>query len=311
MFRTRRLGVTVIALAIGLAGIGLGGVSGAERGSGLSTVRIGLLGSFFRDMPPALVKASTGPFRTLMEASTGLRGDLVVGGDAFSVAGQLRAGKLHLGVFHGFEFAWAKAKNRDLRPLMIAVNQQRHLSVRVLVAKTSSAKSLADLKGKAVALPSHSKEHCLLFLDRSCEDLGKTPKSFFSKLTMPDCAEDALDDVVDGKVEGAVVDGVALDCYKRRKPGRFAKLKEVEKSAVFPATVVAYYAGKIDTATLQKFKSGMTNAHKSAFGRQLMALWKMTGFEAIPEDYEETLKAIAKTYPPPKQFKISKPAQPK
>jgi hypothetical protein len=131
-------------------------------------------------------------------------------------------------------------------------------------------------------------------------------KVYFSRVTKPATVEDALDELVDGTVEAVLVDGVALECYKKRKPGRFAKVKGIEKSGVFPAAVVAYRAGAVDKETLRRFQEGMTNARKSAYGRQLMTLWRMTGFESVPEDYEQTLKDVAKDYPAPKKMKAGK-----
>jgi ABC-type phosphate/phosphonate transport system substrate-binding protein len=303
MFGQKKLGLTCTVLAIGLGGEWTTGVLEAEREANRPAIRIGLIGSLFRDLPGPLVKASMGPFRTLMETQTGLRGDLVTGGDAFTVAEQLNADKLQLGVFHGFEFAWVREKYPKLRPLMIAVNQDRHLSAHLLVSKDSEAKNLADLKGKSLAVPSRTKEHCHLFLERSCRDAGKTPKEYFSQIHTPGCVEDALDDVVDGKVQAVLVDNVSLQCYKRRKPGRFGKLKEVGKSTTFPATVVVYHLGAVDKDTLRRFQEGMTNAGKTAYGRQLMALWMMTGFEPVPDDFEQNLKAIATDYPAPKKIR--------
>jgi ABC-type phosphate/phosphonate transport system substrate-binding protein len=111
--------------------------------------------------------------------------------------------------------------------------------------------------------------------------------------------EDALDDVVDGVAQVYVLDSVALDCYKRRKPGRFTKLRIVHSSEVFPAAVVAFRAGGLDEATLARFRDGMMNANRTTLGRQLMTLWKLTGFEQVPPDYEQTLTEIAKVYPAP------------
>jgi ABC-type phosphate/phosphonate transport system substrate-binding protein len=241
-----------------------------------------------------------------MEAQTGLHGDLVAGGDAFSVAEQLNGDKIQLGVFHGFEFAWAREKYPKLKPLMIAVNQQRHLFAQVLVKKDNEAKGWADLKGKSLALPRYSKEHCHLFLERFCQNSGRCMKEYFAQVLKPATAEDALDDVVDGTVQAVLVDSVSLQCYKKRKPGRFAQLKEIEKSCVFPATVVAYRAGAVDKETLRRFQEGMTNAGKSAYGRQLMTLWKMTNFESVPDDFDQILKDIAKAYPAPKKGKLAK-----
>jgi ABC-type phosphate/phosphonate transport system substrate-binding protein len=262
-------------------------------------VRIGLVSSLFRDTPETLVTAMMQPFGALMESQTGLAGKLVSGGDAVHLGKLLAEDKIHLAVFHGVEFAWARQQNPGLQPLMIAVNQKRHLHALVVVRADDALAGFADLKDQSLALPQQSREHCHLFLERRCQAAGLDPSRFFTRLASPPTQEDALDDVVDKLVQGAVVDSVAVECYQRRKPARFAKLRVLERSDVFPAAVVAYHPGALGDATLQRFRDGMLNANKGALGRQFMALWKLTAFEAVPEDYEQTLKHILRIYPPP------------
>src|SRR5262249_3410416 len=177
------------------------------------------------------------------------------------------------------------------------VNQSRHLRANLIVRANEMANDFADLKGKALALPNRSREHCHVFLERRCQACGCLPDKHFTKITKPSSAEEALDDVVDGIVQAAVIDSLALECYKRRKPGRFGRLKIAQQSEIFPATVIAYRPGALNNATIERFRDGMLGAHKSLLGRQLMNLWKLTSFEPIPNDYEETLKAIEKAYP--------------
>jgi ABC-type phosphate/phosphonate transport system substrate-binding protein len=168
-----------------------------------------------------------------------------------------------------------------------------------------AAGRLADLKGKPLAIPSRTREHCLLFLERACRKQGKTMPEFFGKISNPTSVEDALDDAVDGTVGAVLVDGVSLDCYKNRKPARFARLKVVLKSPAFPAAVVAYHSGAVDATTLNRFVQGMLAANRTAFGRQLLTLWKMTGFERVPANYAKSLKSIARIYPAPPMEKVS------
>jgi ABC-type phosphate/phosphonate transport system substrate-binding protein len=262
-------------------------------------VRIGLVNSLFRDTPETLVSAMMQPFGALMESQTGLPGKLVSGGDAANLGKLLAEDKIHLGVFHGVEFAWARQKNPELRPLMIAVNQKRHLRAVVVIRADGSAVKFGDLEGQTVALPQQSREHCRMFVAHRCQEVGSDATHFFGKITTPSNNEEALDDLVDNLVQATVVDSIALDCYQRRKPTRFAKIKVLDRSEVFPAAVVAYHPGVLSDATLQRFREGMLNANKGALGRQFMALWKLTAFEAIPEDYEQTLIQILKTYPLP------------
>src|SRR5207237_5659850 len=101
------------------------------------------------DKIPSLLKS----FEDLVKEMTGLRGKALRDGDAFQAAKDLESGKVHLALFQGYEFAWAKEKHAKLRPLMAAVYYDRDPRAVVLVQKASPAKSLADLKGKAAALP--------------------------------------------------------------------------------------------------------------------------------------------------------------
>jgi ABC-type phosphate/phosphonate transport system substrate-binding protein len=273
--------------------------AGEERASAPRTIRIGMVGSLFRDIPDPMIRVLMQPFGALMQTQTGVSGEIVKVGNAEKLGQELSTDQVELGVFHGFEFAWARQKHPELQPLMIAVNQQQHLRALLVVQKESGASAWADLQGKRLALPRGTREHCRLFLDRHCQQLGCAPAQFFSEIATPDNMEEALDKVVDDVVQAAVVDGLSLERYQRRKPGRFARLKTLAQSEVFPAAVVAYRPGAIDEELLQRFRKGMLNAQETALGRQLLTLWKLTGFEAVPGDYEKTLKAIAKAYPPP------------
>jgi ABC-type phosphate/phosphonate transport system substrate-binding protein len=276
----------------------------AEKLPNLATpVRIGMVGSFFRDTPEQLVTTMMQPFGALMESQTGITGQLVFGGDAANLGEMLSQDKVHLAVFHGIEFGWARQKFPDIRPMVIAVNQHRHLRAVVLVLKESGLDRFADLKGKDVALPKQSREHCHLFLERRCRDCGLEPKQLFGKIVAPANVEEALDDVVDGAVQAAIIDGVSLECYQRRKPARFARLKTLDQSEIFPAAVVAFHPGGLDEGTLRQFREGMINANKAPLGRQFMTLWKMSGFEAIPADYEQIMTEILKCYPAPRSEK--------
>ena len=98
---------------------------------------------------------------------------------------------------------------------------------------------------------------------------------------MPDDVEDALDEVVDSRVAGAVVDAVALASYTKSKPGRSAKLRTIQQSEVFPCAVVAYVPGVLPDSLLERFRDGMIGANESTRGRQLLELCRITRFEAV------------------------------
>jgi ABC-type phosphate/phosphonate transport system substrate-binding protein len=299
MIRDNRVGLWTAALGVTLGAVLAAVGSGEERSAPAKSVRIGMVGTLFRDIPEPMIRVLMQPFSALMETQTGMSGELVRVENADKLGRKLADNQVELGVFHGFEFAWARQQHPDLQPLMIAVNQHQHLRAILLVRKDGGAARFADLRGKSLALGRGTREHCRLFLDRQCQQQGQPPAQFFGQVTTPADLEDAVDDVVDNFVQATVVDGVFLECYQRRKPGRFAQLKVLDRSDVFPAAVIAYHPGALDDDVLQRFRTGMLNASDSALGRQLLTLWKLTGFEPVPADYEQTLKAIAKAYPAP------------
>jgi len=261
-------------------------------------IKIGMVSSLFRDMPEPLVTAMMRPFGALMQSQTGVAGELVQGGDACHLGKLLAEGKVQLAVMHGVEFAWAQQQNPRLTPTMIAVNQQRNLHACVVVRKDSKITQLADLRGKKIGFPKHSRQHCHLYFERRCVGGDVASQKVFADIDYPANAEDALDDVVDGILPGALIDSVGLDCYERRKPGRFALLKVIQTSEAFPAAVVAYVPGTLDEDTVNQFQRGLMNAKQTAMGRQFMMLWKLTSFEPVPANYQASLASIAKAYPP-------------
>jgi ABC-type phosphate/phosphonate transport system substrate-binding protein len=287
--------------AVGMAALLLATFGKGEEQARTNNVRVGVPLSFFRDIPETKVQLLLEPFRLLLEAQTGYHGQVVVSPNAEAVGEQLRDDKVQLGLFHGFEFAWARLKYPKLKPLLLAINHQRQLRAYVMVRQDCSAGSFADLAGKAMTLPLQSREHCVLFLERRCRDCEGKPDAFFSKLRTAGDVEDALDEVVEGTAQATVIDDVSLDWYKRRRPSRFAKLRTLQQSEVFPASVVAYLPGSLPDAALRRFQERMIAANQDRGAQQIMAMCRMTSFEPIPSDYEQGLTDILKAYPPPSE----------
>jgi ABC-type phosphate/phosphonate transport system substrate-binding protein len=262
-------------------------------------VRIGIVQSLFRDAPRPMVKALMQPFAALMKSQTEIDGDLIASGDALHLGRQLAEDKMDLGVFQGIEFAWAQQKYPELRPLMIVINQKSALRAYLVVKAGSNVTQFDDLKDKSVAMPRFSHEHCYQFLQRLCQGEGMDRQRFLAKITKPASVEEALDDLADGAVQAALVEEVPFECYQRRKPGRCKQLTVLERSEVFPASVIAYHPGHLDDEIIERFRQGMLSAHKNPVGRQLLTLWRLTGFQVPPDDYQPLLAAIVKRYPPP------------
>jgi len=259
--------------------------------------------TLFDGMTDKLITAMMQPFSALLKLQTGLDGELIQSGNGMQIADALEDNKLQLAVMEGIEFAWAREKHPDLKPLMIAVNKKPYGKT-MLVVRKDGAKSLKELKGKSLADFRYTRAFSRLYVDRRCRDVSGIPyKKFFGRCTTTDFAEEMIDDVIEGKVDAAIVEEVCLECYGRRKPARVRELRVLEESEKFPCSVVVYKKGKLDPKTRQRLNDGMLEAGKSAFGRQLMTLWQMTGFEAVPDTFDTQCRDIIKVYPSPDALK--------
>jgi len=276
---------------------------GEEVGTPNHPIRIGVSGSLFRDVPASIVSAMSRPFNKVMVSQTGMTGELTKVSDPLDLAKQVISDSTQLGIFTSYELAWARQKHPDLKPLMTLVSEGRHPQVLVVVPAASSVQSFADLKGLTLSRPRASRPYALLFLERRTQALGGEPKQFFADIHLNPESTEVLDDVVEGKAQAALVDCDTWDWYRRTKPKRTAQLRVAVESEKFPATVVVYYPGNLDEKVVKRFRQGMLCAHDCPTGRQLMSLWKISGFQDVPKDYEDGLKEILKAYPPPADTK--------
>ena len=279
------------ALAVGSAG------STARAGDPSGELKIGMLQGMFRDVQPNMVQALAKPFRDLMLKQTGFTGDVEILDDPLALADRLKEKKVQIGVFHGFEFAWAKQRCDDLIPLIVTQPPGGKVQAVVVVHKTFEGKSLADLKADAVHIPRGAKAHSLAFLDKARTGLDAAHAKPTPKVTLT--PEEVLNAVASGEAKAALVDVCALDGYQFLQPGAFKALKVLERSEAFPPAVVAYRKGSLSDEDAARIRKGLASASKTASGKMLMTMWNLKGFEEPPAEYQASLDTILKAYPVP------------
>jgi len=231
------------------------------------------------------------------KSETGLDNELVPQHNWRELAQKMASKEQPLGIFEGYEFAWAQAENPELKPLALALKGSRYPVACVVVRKDDAAADFAGLAQHTLALPATSRGFPAFFIERQAQAQGKTPEAFFSKITLPEVAEDALDDVVDGNAQATVVDRAALQAYQQRKPGRAGKVKEIVCSEPVLPVIIAYAPGAADAETIQRFRTGLIRASQQERGQMLLALFRLTGFEDVPADFDQKLEATRKAYP--------------
>ncbi len=261
-------------------------------------LKIGVVSSMFRDIPPKGIDIVLKNFTDLVQLQTGYSVQITIAGDALELAEAMKKGTYQMAVFNGFEYAWAREKAPELQPLMIAVNRQRELQAHLLVRNDPAVCKIKDLQGKVLAQPWRCKEFARLFLERRClESKRMMPAELFKSIEETPSSEEAIDKVVEGEADAAILDGVSVNAYATSKPKEFAKLKDLCVSEQFPASVLAYCKDGLPKAQLANFQKGMLDANQSKEGRGLMKWCGMTSFETIPDNYEELLCNILKAYP--------------
>lgn len=290
------------ALAASLLGLAPGNSAAQMADAEAAPIRIGMAQTMFIDVPQPFIDILTHPFGAMMKKFTGIEGKLIVGGDPLTVARKLNDKALDLAVFQGVEFAQVRGKFDALEPLMVAVYHHKKLHAHLVVCKDCQANSVADLKNKDVAIPKKSKEHCRLFLEKHCAECGEqNPRAFFGQVCNPANPEEALDDVLSGKYQAAVIDRSALDYYEYLKPGAFSQLKSLKISEPFPPAVIVYRKGALEQAKLDIFRKGLLDAAKNEQSRELMRLMRITSFDPVPEDFAQNLADILRVYPAPRE----------
>jgi ABC-type phosphate/phosphonate transport system substrate-binding protein len=273
-------------------------VSVALEARQVKVLRIGTSGSLV-EKPGQKEEGALETLKQFIKEETGLDNEILRQKDWRELADKMAKGELHLGAFQGYEYAWAQEEHPNLKPLALAINVYAYPVGYVVTHRNNQVKEFGELRGQALAVAGGGPRFLRLFLEHQAKAAGKDPETFFSKIVTKNNVEDALDDVVDGLVQATVVDRVALEVYKQRKPGRFKNIKEVVHSKPFPPPLIAYYGKVLDDASRERFRTGLLNANRKEKGETMLTLFRLTGFVAVPEDFDKVLAETRKTYPPP------------
>jgi len=278
-------------MGVAVAILGLSSPQGAV-GQEPTSVEIGMPESLFQGIPRVFREAGAKPFLKLMKDSTGIEGHINFEADAMTLAAKINDGKIQLGVFQGHEFAWAKAKYKDLTPIAVA-DPMRPVQAFCVVHWNCNAKNIDALKGGMIALPPIHRDYCAMFLAREMKN-----EKFKGQLIAA-TASDAIFDVIEEKCACTVVDCATLKFFQNNNPGSFKMIKVLCESNIFPNACIAVKKGQMPEATVAKFKKALLSSKDLPGGRPMLAAWKLNGFVNVPDSYEAELNEVLKVYPKP------------
>ncbi|MCS7016400.1 MAG: phosphate/phosphite/phosphonate ABC transporter substrate-binding protein [Gemmatales bacterium] len=274
-------------------------VRGSEKQGKGRVLRVGLSQALFRGSDPRLMLALMQPLGDLFSSQTGIACEFGVFADPADIGRNLAAGDLGLGIMHGIDYAWIREQYADIRPLLLCANETIALKAYILVREDSSYRGISDLKGKSIAFPKRSLNHCYLYTHKVITEAGENPAAFFGCSPEPANIDQALDWVFEGKAACTVVDGISFETYRQRKPGRAKALRVLHESGYYPTAAIIYSPKRLPEDIREKVYLGLSTAHERLGGRQLLTLWRLSAFIPPPPEYETLLVNVLKEHPRP------------
>lgn len=259
-------------------------------------LKIGLLKPMFKDVPTAMVNAAARPLQGMIQDKSGMKGSVEVVENYKVLAEKIASGKLDIGVFHGFEYAWVK-DTPGLVPLVATVPNCGKVQACLVVGVESKFTDVKDLKGACVVVPTSTKAHCNMYLERLRERLpaGDCCPEKSRGLT----PEEALGEVANGKADAALVDISSLVALERALPGCHKNLRIIAQSEQLPPAVVVYRKGAFDAETIAKLRNGLIDCANTNTGRLFSMFWQLKGFEDVSPSYHTLVAGAARAYPAP------------
>ena len=116
----RTVGLALIPF-IGL--IAFGTHLSGQQPAKVDVLRIGISNNLAFGAQAGNEDTANDSLRSFIKSETGFENEIVQQKDWKELAEKLAGGQLHLGVFQGFEFAWAREKQPKLKPLALEIGR--------------------------------------------------------------------------------------------------------------------------------------------------------------------------------------------
>lgn len=261
-------------------------------------IKVSIMDGMFRGVPQGLIQAGGQQFGGLFEKLVGLPGQVETDASHLALAKKLDGGKVHLGVFHGFEWAWVKKEYPNLAPLAITIPPHLPQAAIVVNAKNAAAGPHA-LGGANIEVPFNMKAHGFAYVEKLQKDV---PKDSFKIAISEDLTQDDLiEDLEKNRVKAVLVDAAAFASFQKNFPGRAGKVKLLCKSEIFPQTVVVYNQKALPQKTVAQLQKGLQAAAQNSHGRAFLFMWNLKGFEAPNAAFEDLVAKSLVTFPAPEK----------
>ncbi len=255
-------------------------------------VKVALLESVFSGQSRDKIIEQIKPFADIIQKDTGTNAifDVMPLAQAES---DFKSGKIQLVILTGLEYAWLHEQDKGAQALLVASIDPGSTRTVFLVKQADSAKEVKDLQGASLSVPEKVPYLSQFYVNK----VTGQPLDKAFKLAKADNVDDTIEAVLDGKARGAMVTAAGFDVFKERKPGRAKKLKVIHESPDFPPATVMFHEKQADKTALEKFKKALLGANDKPEGSRVLTLFKLKGFEVLPEGFEKQVTETVKWFP--------------
>lgn len=156
----------------------------------------------------------------------------------------------------------------------------------IIVPAASSAKGLADLRGKSFAFSDPLSNSGKLVPEYLLARKGESSKTFFSKTVYSGSHDKSILAVADGLIDGAAVDSLIWEYLNKIKPELTGKTRILVKSEPYAIPPVVVHPA-LDPLLKEKLRTIFLNAHTTPQGKALLDKMMTEQFVPINDsDYD-------------------------
>lgn len=164
------------------------------------------------------------------------------------------------------------------------INGKKTYQSLLIVPRSSQILTFSDLRGKVFAftdpLSNTGHRYPLTLLN----ELGETPESYFSRTIFTYSHDRSIDSIIDGIANGAAVDSIIYDFFKKRDPVVESKTRVIKESPEYgmPPVVVPL---SISPAQKKWLKDIFLQIHNDPEGRKALDILGVDKFVEADPDY--------------------------
>jgi len=204
----------------------------------------------------------------------------------------LRSGQADVAFVCGGAFVEGE---RDFGMELLAAPQVRGQTIYrsyLIVPRASDARTLADLRGKAVAFTDPLSNSGRLALEYRLWLMGERPDTFFGQTIFTYSHDNSIRAVADGVVDAAVVDSLVYDYTVARGPQFSSRTRVIERSPPYSVPPVVVHP-HLNAQLKEEVRTTLLGMHGDEQGRTALAHLLVDRFVPIrPADYE-AIRAMA------------------